>query len=326
MSGTFKHSYHFDPSYGHDAESLLKIKPGRAPAGFARFWQNKYQQALDVKPYLNIQDTGRIENGWRIFDCYFDSTDKMRIGGWLLLPVKGRVNGALIWTHGYGGIEEPDTSWKLSNTALLVPCIRGISRSACEPISSEPNWHVLHDIQDKEKYIIGGCVQDIWCSVSAMLSLFPQIEEHIGFCGSSFGGGLGIFATAFDSRINLSHFHVPTFGCPKVRMALPSVGSTESLREFETRHPELIAATLPYFDASCAAKHIKQPTHWALAMFDPFVAPPGQFSIYNACEDHKELYRLKAGHFDYRGEVKQRNELRQKLENYFSVLGGDDAS
>ena len=326
MTGAFQHEYNFDPSYGYDLPSLMEAKPGQPPADFSRFWLNKYQHALQVVPYLNLQDTGQQHNNWRIFDCYYDTTDGIRIGGWLLLPTEGRVNGALIFAHGYGGIGGPDTGWKLNNTAILFPCIRGIGRSVSPPISSAPEWHVLHNIQDRHKYIIGGCVQDLWCAVSALLSLFPQIENRIGLSGSSFGGGLGIFAGAFDPRIQRCNFHVPAFGNPSIRMKLPTVGSTQALREFAVTHPEIITATLPYFDTSCAARYLKQPSHWALALFDPFVAPPGQFSAYNACPAQKELYKLKAGHFAYLEEGEQHRELRRILENFFAILGIDNAS
>ncbi|MDG3086073.1 acetylxylan esterase [Vibrio hannami] len=326
MPRKLKHDYDFDPGYGYTLGSLLKVPPGKTPAGFVRFWRDKYQQALQVKPYLNLQDTGVTQNNWRIFNCYYDSTDNTRIGGWLLLPDSGRVNGAVVFAHGYGGIEEPDTSWNLENTAILFPCSRGIGRSEKQPISDEPKWHVLHDIQDKDRYIIGGCVQDLWCGVSALLSLFPQLGASIGLAGSSFGGGLGVFATAFDERISRAHFHVPTFGNLNIRMKLPSHGSTESLREFSVEHPDLIKTTLPYFDASCAAKYITKPSHWGLAYFDPFVAPPGQYSIYNNCQGDKLLFKLKAGHFVYVGEGKQRREMRREVESFFSVLGASNAS
>ncbi|WP_372882151.1 acetylxylan esterase [Psychromonas sp.] len=326
MPDTFQHDYDFDPSYGYDIQRLLKVETGKAPVDFAEFWQNKYQQALQVKPYLSLQDTGKVHNSWRIYDCYYDSTEGIRIGGWLLLPTEGRVDKAIVWAHGYGGVDQPDSSWQLENTALLIPCIRGIGRSAKASISNDPYWHVLHNIQDKHQYIIAGCVQDLWCAVSALLNLFPQVKGHIGLIGTSFGGGLGVLASAFDKRICRSHFHVPAFGNAQLRMTLQTVGSTKALLDFAKEHPEVISETLPYFDASVAARYLVQPTHWALGTFDPVVAPPGQFSIYNSCTSQKQLYLLQAGHFVYRGAGKQRRELRRIIENFFAILGVDNAS
>ncbi|MFA0086072.1 acetylxylan esterase [Vibrio sp. E150_011] len=324
MPETIKHEYEFDPTYGYDFDSLLQAKPSSVPYGFTSFWQQKYQQALNVAPSLNLQDTGIINNHWRIFDCHYQSTDGVRIGGWLLLPERGKVNSAIIWAHGYGGIEAPDTSWKLKHTAILIPCFRGISRSQQASISNEPYWHVLHDIQDKQKYIMGGCVQDLWCGISALLTLFPHIEKRIGLIGNSLGGGLSVFASAFDKRISRCHFHVPTFGNTSLRFAMRTAGSTQALIDYKDR--DMIMKTLPFFDASCAAKFLTQPTLWGLALFDPYVAPPGQFSIYNACHNKKELFLLDAGHCTYHNEDKQNRELRKSVEAFFKVLGAHDAS
>ncbi|MEH6452806.1 MAG: acetylxylan esterase [Psychromonas sp.] len=324
MPDSFKHDFDFDPTYGYDIKSLRKTDAGVPPDQFADFWQQKYQQALQVNPSLSLQDTGRIINHWRIFDCYYESTDGVRIGGWLLLPENSKVNGAIVWAHGYGGLEEPDTSWKLKNTALLIPCVRGIGRSVDERISSDPYWHVLHNIQDKEQYILGGCVQDLWCGISALQTLFPNLKKRVGLIGNSLGGGLSIFAAAFDSRINRCHFHVPTFGNTKLRLTMPTAGSTQALIDYADKH--ILTHTLPYFDASCAAKYLTQPSYWGLALFDPCVSPPGQFSIYNACMGNKELFLLDAGHFSYNKEEKQSRELRNNVEVFFKVIGMNDAS
>lgn len=324
MPDTFIHDYDFDPTYGYNYDSLIQTDASVPPEDFADFWQQKYQQALQVNTSLNIQDTGRIINHWRIFDCYYESTDDVRIGGWLLLPEKGEVNGAIVWAHGYAGVEDPDSSWKLKNTALLIPCVRGISRSEHEMISSEPYWHVLHNIQNKEQYILGGCVQDLWCGISALLTLFPNLKKQIGLIGSSLGGGLSIFAAAFDNRITRCHFHVPTFGNASLRLSMPTAGSTLALIDYKDK--DVLAEILPYFDASCAAKYLTKPSYWALALFDPYVAPPGQFSIYNACTGNKALYLLDAGHFNYTKEDEQHNELRKYIEEFFKVIGMNDAS
>ncbi|WP_434762620.1 acetylxylan esterase [Vibrio fortis] len=321
---TLRHNYDFDPTYGYDLDQLLQVESSVTPADFAYFWQQKYERAMQVTPYVSLQDTGRIVNHWRVFDCYYNSTDGMRIGGWLLLPEKEEIHCAVVWAHGYGGLDEPDTSWKLRHTAMLVPCVRGISRSQHHPISDDPYWHVLHNVQDREHYIIGGCVQDLWCGISALLTLYPNLKYKIGMIGNSLGGGLAIFASAFDKRIKRCHFHVPTFGNVALRLTMPTIGSTQALIDFGNQ--ALLARNLPYFDTSCAAKFITQPSHWGVALFDPYVAPPGQFSAYNACKGDKELFVLEAGHFIYRGEGKQRRELRKNVEAFFKTLGNCDES
>ncbi|MGL6314243.1 acetylxylan esterase [Vibrio sp. WXL103] len=324
MSKIIDHDFPFEPDYGFELHCLKSVPSGIEPSGFRDFWQQKYHQAMQVSTHLSLQDSGVTTQRWRVFNCYYDSSEGVRIGGWLLLPLCGGVEAAVIYGHGYGGLHAPDTTWALENTAILMPCIRGIGRSRYPGISDDPYWHVLHHIQDPQQYIIGGCVQDIWCGISALLTLFPSIKDAIGYAGDSFGGGLGVFATAFDPRITRAHFHVPTFGNAQLRLILPTVGSTQALIEFNDQ--ALLAKNLPYFDASVAAHYITQSTHWGLAQFDPFVAPPGQFSIFNACPSTKQLTLLEAGHFEYPGKVHQQRAMKKNVQRFFNQLRVKDAS
>ena len=55
---------------------------------------------------------------------------------------------------------------------------------------------------------------------------------------------------------------------------------------------------LAWFDASAAAQFIKIPTCVAPALFDPCVAPVGQFSVANAIKDeYKTQFIRDVGHF-----------------------------
>lgn len=70
--------------------------------------------------------------------------------------------------------------------------------------------------------------------------------------------------------------------------------------------------TLPYFDAAIAASYINVPTLCSLARFDPAVAPPGQFSVYNAIpESCRSLFVRTVGHFE---EYDQPGELKAEVE------------
>ena len=82
-------------------------------------------------------------------------------------------------------------------------------------------WHVLHDIQDRDRYVHGGCIEDIWVAVTAAQELFPSAANRIGFMGISFGGGIGAMALAFEERIQRGHLNVPSFGNQPLRMCLP---------------------------------------------------------------------------------------------------------
>jgi cephalosporin-C deacetylase len=316
---SFFHSYPFDPSYGNKLESLLEIKPPQEPGDFQDFWRVRYEKALQVNPSIELSADGLFHPEFEVNTIVYESTDGFRIGGWLLVPRFGRPRRGVIVSHGYGGREGPDFDLEVSDAAFLFPCCRGLSRSACHGVSSNPAYHVLHDIDKPDRYILGGCVEDVWVGVSALLQLFPEIEGHIGYQGTSFGGGIGAMAVAWDSRIRRAAFNVPSFGYQNLRLELPTIGSGAAVSFYQKRHGNVME-TLQYYDAALSARYITIPVHVAAALFDPVVAPPGQFAVYNALAGPKELFVASAGHFDYPGRTEQEKLVLQDLQRFFVPL------
>lgn len=317
----FDHDYDFDPAYGMDLSQLLSIDSPEPPADFATFWDRRYVAALSVVPRPRIQTDGRVMKGHVVHDLHYLSTGGVEIGGWMLIPKEGRVSCGLVIGHGYDGRVAPDEPLDISETAMLFPCFRGLGRSPMAKVSGEPHRHVLHDIEDRDHYILGGCVDDLWLAVSSLLKLFPAVAGRIGYSGVSFGGGIGALAAPWDRRIQRLHLQVPSFGHQGLRMKLPSVGSSESVRVFQRHHAYNVMETLAYYDAAAAARYLRIPTLVAAARFDPAVPPPGQFAIYNAIPDRlRRLFMLDAGHFDYRGQKQQLREMDRELADFFMEL------
>lgn len=313
------HNFPFDPTYGYSLEQLLQVEPPDEPQDFAHFWQGRYRRALELhpEPHFSRQGTGHPE--FEVHDLWYRSTDGHAIGGWLLTPRAGPVRRGVVVGHGYGGRDGPDFDLPVRDAAFLFPCFRGLSRSRCESVSDNPAWHVLHDIDQRDRYILGGCVEDVWLAVSVLLELFPETLGHVGYMGISFGGGIGGLAFPWDERIRLVHLNVPTFGHAPLRLSLPTLGSGESVRIFERQRGHVLD-TLRYYDAASAARHSRIPAHVAAALFDPVVAPPGQFAVYNALPEPKHLFVLDAGHFDYPRQAEQAAQLRTDLEVFFALL------
>ena len=190
---SFPHDYSFDPSYGLSLDSLLSIAPPTEPEGFAEFWCARYQKALTIAPEPIVCQPRRMF-GFNVFDLRYRSTDGFDIGGWMLKPTEGEIRRGVVVGHGYGGRDGPDFDLPVSDAVFLFPCFRGLSRSRRPPISADPYWHVLHDIDQRDRYILGGCVEDCWLAVSALLELFPQVEGNVSYIGISFGGGIGSMA------------------------------------------------------------------------------------------------------------------------------------
>lgn len=314
------HTYPFDPTYGYGLEGLLAVTAPAEPADYEEFWQGRYQAAMAVDAAPELRRNAVEKLGWLVDDFSCRSTDGVKLGGWCLLPAGGVVERVLVILHGYGGREAPDFHWSLKNTALLFPCARGIGRSPHPPISANPMWHVLHDIQDRERYVHGGCVADVWLSVSAALRLFPQAVGRVGLIGASFGGGIGTMALAWDRRIARAHFSVPSFGNQPLRLTLKTIGSGAAVMMAHRRNKEAVERTMGYFDSAMAARRIRVPVHYGCAVFDPMVAPPGQFAIYNAVPGEKHLFVLRAGHFDSPERVKEEQAMLQEVHEFFVDL------
>jgi cephalosporin-C deacetylase len=320
MSIPSHHPFDFDPTYGLGLAELRAIRPPCAPPHFDAFWRARYAGALDVNPQPQLSESRYTHPDWHVHDIIYSSTDAFQIGGWLLVPRDGAVKRGLVVGHGYGGRDQPDFDIPVKETAVLFPCFRGLSRSGRPPISSDPAWHVLHDIDKPGRYILGGCVEDLWLAVSALTRLYPASEGQIGYSGISFGGGIGALAIPFDNRIDRGHLVVPTFGNMPLWLTLPTTGSGRSVQNYQKTHKDVIN-TLSLFDAATASTRIEIPMLVAVARFDPSVAPPCQFSIANARppSNHHETFLLDAGHFDYPGIKEQHALLTEKVRHFFRV-------
>ena len=314
------HAFGFDPTHGFTLAALEAMRAPAAPPGFDAFWRTRYARARAVAPRPQLGEARDADARWRVADIGFTSTDGFPIGGWLLLPRAGPVRRGLVIGHGYGGRDAPDLDVPLDDAALLFPCFRGLGRSARPPISADPAWHVLHHVDDRDRYILGGCVEDLWVAVSVLAGLFPALEGRIGYSGISFGGGIGALAMAFDRRISRGHLTVPTFGAMPAWLDLPSVGSAGAVQRYRRTHPEVLD-TLAFFDAATAATRIAQPMLMAVARFDPAVAPPCQFAVANALppSNRNEIVILDAGHCDYPGMAAQHARLSDTVRHFFGA-------
>jgi cephalosporin-C deacetylase len=313
--------YEFDPTYGYSLEQLLAVAPpAREPADFDLFWQQRYQHALTLAPQVQLTDCHETVLDWQVFKIHYLSCDNFPIHGWLLLPSSGHITRGFVIGHGYGGRDAPDFHLPFKDAALLFPCFRGLSLSSRADISNQPFWHVRHNLNQVDNYILGGCVEDVWLGVSALLQLYPNLAGHLGYLGISFAGGIGAMALAYETRISRGHLNIPSFGHQPLRLRLKSCGSADSVQQFYSCHKKQTVKVLRYYDAATAAKRIKIPMHCACAKFDPFVAPPTQFAIFNALASKKQLYVLDAGHYAYPEQQQQEQALLTELNGFFAPL------
>ncbi len=317
MKHEMAHGYPFDPTHGYSFEKLLAVQAPEPPADFEAFWRARYERTRNIAPKPKLRDTGAdLPGGGRVFELSYSSTDRVRVKGWLVLPRRGVVRRGFVVGHGYSGRTGPDAALPFPDAALVFPCLRGLGLTRHGSISSDPQWHVLHDIQSREKYVLGGCVEDTWAAVTALLRLFPEVENHVGYLGISFSGGVGALAVPWDARVSRAHFNVPTFGHQPLRLELGSLGSAASVQRHVRAFPGA-RGTLAYFDAAVAARWLRIPVHCACAKFDPSVAPAGQFAVYNAIPGQKRLFALTAGHHSHSEQVREERELLREIDEFF---------
>jgi cephalosporin-C deacetylase len=102
---------------------------------------------------------------------------------------------------------------------------------------------------------------------------------------------------------------------------LPTVGSAHSVQDYAKTHADVFEK-LRLFDAATAATRITVPMLAAVALFDPAVAPPCQFTVANALPKSKfnEIFILDAGHFDYADSAVQQTVLRERVGRFFRGL------
>jgi cephalosporin-C deacetylase len=180
--------------------------------------------------------------------------------------------------------------------------------------------HVLNGIQSRETYVHRGCVADYWNAASALQALVPETTARLDYFGGSFGGGIGAMALAWDKRYTRAFLDVPAFGHFPLRAQAEGwrcTGSWESVRGYYRRHPEVLNV-LAYFDSAIAAKFIEIPVMVGCALFDPAVAPAGQFAVYNALRGKKELLVAEAGHFEWPGLAEEQRRRDARIRAWFA--------
>lgn len=304
-----------DATYGYDLPDLLAVEPCPEPSGFAAHWRARYRRALQVDTAAVTTPMGR-DGEHELFTVQFTSTDQRQIGGWLALPADGPARRAVVQSHGYGGRDGPDDLALTPGTAVLWPVARGQPSASLAPdLPTSPHEHVLVGIESSDTYILGGCVEDLWCAATVLLEVAGSVP--LGFIGGSFGGGVGALALPWDERFRSAALRVPSFGQHDLRLQMPCTGSGESVRTRVAAAPET-REVLRYFDASSAAARITIPVLTACALWDPAVPPPGQFAVHNAIPDGT-LHVMSAGHAQYPGDAAELADWNQRLRQFLGL-------
>ena len=288
-----EHSYPFDPTNGMTQEELLAVAPGKEPEGFREFWEENFALVANAPLKYNVEtEVWSPVPEEKIYRVRVTNYDGVEFVTWITRPANSQ--GALVIGQGYGNIATASAS-KHSLTVTYT-AVRGLGPSQCKDIPWQPSAHVLYGIDSKENYILRGVIADQWMTLRVLLDMFPDCAGNINYSGGSMGGGMGALLLPWEKRFKAAFLHVPTFGA-EIRFDYESTGSGEACRKYILEHPEA-RRVLRYFDASVAARYIKIPVCCTPALFDPCVAPAGQFSVVNAiAEEYKTVFIRETGHF-----------------------------
>ena len=289
-----EHKYKFDPYNGMTQDELLKITAPAEVEGFRQFWEDNYRLVmnapLDYHVETEVWSPVATDTVYRVRVKNFDGVEFV-----VFIVRPENSAGALVIGQGYGNPATPPAS--SYGLTVCFAHVRGLGASQCKDIPWEPAKHVVHGIESKESYILRGVIADQWMALRVLTDMFPDCADNIHYYGGSMGGGMGALLLPWDNRFKTGFLNIPTFGS-EIRFEYESVGSGEACRKYVAEHPEA-REVLRYFDASVAAKYIRIPVCCTPALFDPCVAPVGQFSIANSIpEEYKTLYIRETGHFE----------------------------
>ncbi|MEW2006112.1 acetylxylan esterase [Microbacterium sp. NPDC079208] len=287
----------FDGSYGRTEADLRAVLPVPAPPGFVDRWRRWRREAATVDAAPVVLSTSE-EQGRRVSVVEHAGVDGVRLRAWVVEPLHGTPRAGVVHGHGYGGREAVDLARVPDDVAAIYPVARGLGVLNAGVGAPEPTpEHVLAGIDDPERYVLGLCARDLWLAADVLVSVVGALPLY--YVGESFGGGIGALALPWDDRFVGATLIVPSFGQYDERLAVPCLGSGETVRQHVQRHPEA-REVLRWFDSSTSIGFAEVPVRVEAALWDQYVPPQGQFAVAAGARD-LDLAVLPAGHAEYPG-------------------------
>ena len=278
--------------------SALLVPPAAPsePDGFDDFWWSTFREfGTGPVAWAQVREEEPTSTH-RVTELRFDSSAGEPAVAWMMIPHdRGALRRGLVVGHGYGGRTGPDLDRVPPDTAAIFPCAPGIGPGVASRFPGLADEHVLAGIEHRETYAHRFAAADVWRAATVLLDAAPAAAGALDYSGSSFGGGIGAMALAWDPRFRRASLDVPSFGDHDVRLSRRCTGSGEAVRRHVRAHPEA-RRVLGFFDAATAARRLRLPVHVSAAVLDPAVDPRGQFAVYHALAGPKRLSVRANGH------------------------------
>ncbi|WP_214073897.1 acetylxylan esterase [Mucilaginibacter sp. dw_454] len=291
--------------YDDTLHQVFGVKPQlikssyRTPPDFDAFWQKAKDDLAKVDPKFKVTFMPKMSNKLcNVYLVQMQSLDNITIRGWLTEPVLDHPNKKLSVVLGLPGYQiglNPIMTVGDPDFAFFTLNVRGQGNSR-EFINTRHDEFVVHNIDDKNKYVMRGVIMDC---IRAMDFLYtrPEINHaHIFVKGGSMGGYLSITTAALDYRVNLCSAQSPVFADMRAlvkRVKFP----IQSINIYLKTQPGLtidnIMDNFDYFDVKNFAPKVKCNFIMSVGLLDTYVPPTNDFAVYNSMTAKKQIMVFK---------------------------------
>jgi cephalosporin-C deacetylase len=260
---------------------------------FKEYWDKAKQELNAVLPRFKMTKAEGYENETiDIFLVEMYSLDNALIRGWYGRPKKPGKYPAVLQLQGYSSEKNPGTLIYDPELISLSMNIRGHGNSRDDINPGFPGY-LLHNIDDKEKYIYRGAYIDCVRAIDFLFSR-PEVDTtQIVVEGGSQGGALSFAAAALDNqRVKLCIPHVPFLSDFRNYFLIAGWPGNEFSQHVENSGMswDSIHSTLSYIDIKNLAPWIKAPVIMTIGLCDEVCPPRINFAAYNNLNVPREYY------------------------------------
>jgi cephalosporin-C deacetylase len=269
------------------------------PADFDAFWQKAKDDLAKVNPHYQVTLMPAMSNTvCNVYLVQMQSLDNITIRGWLTEPVSNNPNKKFAIVLGLPGYQidlSPIMTVGDPDLAFLTLNVRGQGNSR-EFINTRHDEFVIHNIEDKNKYVMRGVVMDCLRAMDFIYTR-PEInQDHVFVKGGSMGGFLAIATASLDKRVNLCSAQSPIFADIRSlvnRVTFPITSINIYLKTQPGLLLDKIMDNLDYFDVKNFAPNVKCKFMMSIGLLDTYVPPTNDYAVYNAMFTQKKIMIFK---------------------------------
>ncbi|MCK5136649.1 MAG: acetylxylan esterase [Bacteroidales bacterium] len=277
------------------------ISPQDRPEDFDNYWMRARRELDAVDPQFRlIRKDSLCTETRELFILEMRSLGNILVRGWYIRPVKEGVYPAILHVQGYSSFMVPEGMYPGDDMVALGLNIRGHGFSQDHVSPGFPGY-ILHNVDDKERYIYRGAYMDCIRAVDFLYSRDEVDTTRVAVEGGSQGGALSFATAALDNkRIDLCVPYVPFLSDFRDYFKVAGWPAGEFVTYFE-EHPEIhqdeIYKTLSYIDIKNLAPWVKAPVLMSIGLKDVTCPPHINFAAYNQLTVPREYYVYpEAGH------------------------------